>query len=76
MVTSILLPLQWGGNTKPWSDGSVIATFCVVRSVLRSFYLTTRYNLSRIVWSSSPPLDRLGVVQGRQRYPAHLYAKE
>lgn len=30
LITSLLLPLQWGGNTKPWSDPSVIACFCVV----------------------------------------------
>lgn len=25
-VTCLVLGLQWGGNTKPWSDGAVIAT--------------------------------------------------
>ncbi len=30
MVTSLLLALQWGGVTKPWSDKSVIACLCVV----------------------------------------------
>lgn len=32
MITSLLLALQWGGVTKPWSDRSVIACFCVVKS--------------------------------------------
>jgi MFS family permease len=31
MVTSLLLPLQWGGVTKAWTDKSVIACFVVVR---------------------------------------------
>ena len=29
MVCSLLLPLQWGGVTKPWNDKVVIALFCV-----------------------------------------------
>ncbi|KAG9040775.1 hypothetical protein FS837_000191 [Tulasnella sp. UAMH 9824] len=29
MVTSLLLPLQWGGVTKAWSDKSVVACFIV-----------------------------------------------
>jgi hypothetical protein len=33
MVTSLLLPLQWGGNTKAWKDKDVIALFCVVSLV-------------------------------------------
>ena len=34
MVISLLLPLQWGGNTKPWKDRVVIALFCVFGVVL------------------------------------------
>lgn len=30
MVTALLLPLQWGGNERPWNDKVVIALFCVV----------------------------------------------
>ncbi|KAG8904164.1 hypothetical protein FRB99_002145 [Tulasnella sp. 403] len=37
MVTSILLPLQWGGVTKPWDDKSVIALFCVFGVLLIVF---------------------------------------
>lgn len=29
MVCSLLLPLQWGGVSKPWNDKVVIALFCV-----------------------------------------------
>jgi MFS family permease len=29
MITSLLLPLQWGGITRPWNDKVVIALFCV-----------------------------------------------
>lgn len=32
MVVSLLLPLQWGGVTRPWNDGGVIACFVVVSS--------------------------------------------
>jgi hypothetical protein len=28
-VTALVLALQWGGNQKPWKDGSVIACFVV-----------------------------------------------
>ncbi|KAG8895925.1 hypothetical protein FRB99_000275 [Tulasnella sp. 403] len=37
MVTSLLLPLQWGGVTKPWTDKSVIACFCVFGVLLPAF---------------------------------------
>lgn len=30
MITSLLLPLQWGGVLYPWNDRRVIALFCVV----------------------------------------------
>lgn len=37
LVTSLLLPLQWGGNTKPWGDKWVIAMFCVFGVVVLAF---------------------------------------
>ncbi|KAG8923237.1 hypothetical protein FRC02_011279 [Tulasnella sp. 418] len=37
MVTALLLPLQWGGVTKPWSDKAVIACFVVFGVVLIAF---------------------------------------
>ncbi|KAJ7572138.1 MFS general substrate transporter [Mycena floridula] len=36
--TSLLLPLQWGGNTKAWNDPTVIALF-VVAAVLFGIFL-------------------------------------
>jgi hypothetical protein len=36
-VTSLLLALQWGGNEKPWNDGSVIATLVVAGVLLIAF---------------------------------------
>lgn len=33
MITPLLLGLQWGGQTKPWNDRSVIACLAVVRTV-------------------------------------------
>ncbi|KAG9047821.1 hypothetical protein FS837_001417 [Tulasnella sp. UAMH 9824] len=37
MIISILLPLQWGGVTKPWNDKTVIALFCVFAVLLAAF---------------------------------------
>ncbi|EJD43051.1 transporter [Auricularia subglabra TFB-10046 SS5] len=37
MVTALLLPLQWGGNTKEWDDKVVIALFCVFGVLLPMF---------------------------------------
>lgn len=28
-ITSLMLPLQWGGNERPWDDKVIIALFCV-----------------------------------------------
>jgi len=37
MVTALLLPLQWGGVTKAWTDKTVIACFCVFGVLLVAF---------------------------------------
>ncbi|CAE6445460.1 unnamed protein product [Rhizoctonia solani] len=37
MVTALLLPLQWGGNERPWNDKVVIALFCVFGVLLPAF---------------------------------------
>jgi hypothetical protein len=37
MVISLLLPLQWGGNTKAWNDRVVVAVFCVFGIILIAF---------------------------------------
>ncbi|KAG8885078.1 hypothetical protein FRB97_002243 [Tulasnella sp. 331] len=37
MVTTLLLPLQWGGVTKPWSSASVIAPLCVFAVLVPTF---------------------------------------
>jgi len=39
LVTALLLPLQWGGQTKPWDDPAVIACFCVLGAVSTLFLL-------------------------------------
>ncbi|PVF94121.1 ABC transporter [Serendipita vermifera] len=37
MITCLLLPLQWGGVTRPWNDKAVIALFCVFGVLLFVF---------------------------------------
>lgn len=43
LVTSLLLPLQWGGNTRPWDDKAVIALFCVFGVILITFLVWELY---------------------------------
>lgn len=38
VVTTLLLPLQWGGNSYPWSSGIVIGVFCAF-GVLVPFFV-------------------------------------
>ncbi|GAA5877482.1 hypothetical protein JCM8547_001086 [Rhodosporidiobolus lusitaniae] len=42
-VTALLLALQWGGNQKPWDDGSVIACFVVAGVVAIILVFWERY---------------------------------
>ncbi|KAJ1308610.1 hypothetical protein OPQ81_004308 [Rhizoctonia solani] len=44
MVTALLLPLQWGGNERPWNDKVVIALFCVF-GVLCPAFIAWEYKL-------------------------------
>ncbi|PVF94123.1 ABC transporter [Serendipita vermifera] len=37
MITCLLLPLQWGGVTRPWNDKVVIILFCVFAFLLIVF---------------------------------------
>ncbi|KAF8597474.1 MFS general substrate transporter [Ceratobasidium sp. AG-I] len=39
MVTALLLPLQWGGNQRPWNDRVVIALFCVCGFLIVTFII-------------------------------------
>ncbi|KIJ58908.1 hypothetical protein HYDPIDRAFT_44277 [Hydnomerulius pinastri MD-312] len=41
--TSLLLPLQWGGNTKPWDSATVIVLFVVSGVLLAMFLAWERY---------------------------------
>ncbi|KAI5480496.1 DUF221-domain-containing protein [Pseudohyphozyma bogoriensis] len=43
-ITSFVLALQWGGNTKPWSDGSVIACL-VVAGVLTAALVAWQFKM-------------------------------
>jgi MFS family permease len=36
-ITALLLPLQWGGNERPWNDKVVIVLFCVFAVLLPIF---------------------------------------
>ena len=65
MVTSLLLPLQWGGVTKAWTDKSVIACFVVVR--LLEFECTSPGILNSVLFlvrRSHRLFHRLGMVHG------------
>ncbi|KDQ05977.1 hypothetical protein BOTBODRAFT_168326 [Botryobasidium botryosum FD-172 SS1] len=42
-TTCLVLALQWGGNTKPWNSGDVIATFVVFGVLLVLFILWQFY---------------------------------
>ncbi|GAA5877202.1 hypothetical protein JCM8547_006297 [Rhodosporidiobolus lusitaniae] len=42
-VTALVLALQWGGNQKPWNDGSVIACFVVAGVVAIILVFWERY---------------------------------
>lgn len=42
MVTTLLIPLQWGGNVKPWDDPAVIALL-VVSAVLIVLFIVCEY---------------------------------
>ncbi|KDQ20414.1 hypothetical protein BOTBODRAFT_183202 [Botryobasidium botryosum FD-172 SS1] len=42
-TTCLGLALQWGGNTKPWNSGGVIATFVVFGVLVILFVLWQRY---------------------------------
>ncbi|KAG8743762.1 hypothetical protein FRC10_011482 [Ceratobasidium sp. 414] len=42
-VTCLLLPLQWGGNTRPWTDKVVIALFCVFAVLFVAFFVWEKY---------------------------------
>ncbi|GAA5838665.1 hypothetical protein JCM11251_003257 [Rhodosporidiobolus azoricus] len=42
-VTSLVLALQWGGNQKPWNDGSVIACFVVAGVAFIALVIWERY---------------------------------
>ncbi|KAH7103874.1 transporter [Auriculariales sp. MPI-PUGE-AT-0066] len=39
LVTSLLLPLQWGGQSRPWNDKAVIALFVVFAVLVPIFAL-------------------------------------
>ncbi|QRW08982.1 major facilitator superfamily transporter [Ceratobasidium sp. AG-Ba] len=49
MVTALLLPLQWGGNEKPWNDKVVIALFCVFGVLLIAFVGWEMYKGDRAI---------------------------
>ena len=52
MVTLLLLPLQWGGNTRPWSDPVVIALLVVVGFLFVFVGLESTDHLTRESFSS------------------------
>lgn len=66
MITSILLPLQWGGITKAWDDKEVIACFIVV-SASHTLNLNCFCAILRIMsgCSASTAVHRMGAVSRR-----------
>ena len=71
MITSLLLPLQWGGNTRDWNDPVVIGLLAAVSffySILLPLNsLRTRHSnlvICHIVWSPPHHLCLMGMVHG------------
>jgi len=60
MITSLLLPLQWGGNTREWNDPVVIGLLAAVSTY---FGVHISY-LSLSVWGSGHYLRIVGMVHG------------
>lgn len=58
-VTCLVLGLQWGGNTKPWSDGAVIATLVLGPVLFLITIAWERYLDERVGRTSPLALQRL-----------------
>ncbi|KAF8315124.1 ABC transporter [Clavulina sp. PMI_390] len=65
VIISLLLPLQWGGNTKPWNDTSVIALF-VVFGVMILIFVAWQY------YMKEKALLPLGLLKNRTQIGASV----
>jgi hypothetical protein len=74
MTTCLLLPLQQGGNTKPWSDPSVYALFPVFFVLLVAFISTSAWFASDRN-NSLTGVRSLGMAEGRHRHVAARYVQ-
>ncbi|KAG8889111.1 hypothetical protein FRB98_005726 [Tulasnella sp. 332] len=63
MVTSILLPLQWGGITKAWDDKEVIACFIIfflmLAGLAATYYLPLFYQSAQMASTTGSGADVL-----------------
>lgn len=61
-ITSLLLPLQWGGNTREWNDPVVIGLLATVSRTHDVLVPISEY--PPIVWCPSHHIHLVGMVYG------------
>ncbi|KAJ6534963.1 major facilitator superfamily domain-containing protein [Mycena capillaripes] len=66
-VTTLVLGLQWGGNTKPWGDKAVIISF-VFSAVLAVAFISWE------IWLGDKAMTPTSIMHSRSMYAILLYS--